>query len=147
MSMLGERLEGADVLDLFAGSGALGLESLSRGARHVTFVESSRAVARSLEENIEALDAGSLSDVVIADVFDYVERLASGAVDIALADPPYGQGLAARLLQRFRQLPFAQILSLEHGSAEPLEVPPPGRVRRYGDTAIAIITLEDSQEE
>ncbi len=147
MSILGPELEGATVLDLFAGSGALGLEALSRGARVATFVENSRKVAELLRANIEALDAGSAADLVIDDAFKFITSLQPRAFDIALADPPYSRGLAARLLQRFREVPFAQILSIEHGTDEPLDLSPPDQDRRYGDTAIAIVPAAHSDEE
>ena len=147
MSVLGDQLEGAAVLDLFAGSGALGLEALSRGAAHATFVESSRTVASCLRGNIAALDADSLCDVVVADVFSYLEGVEPGAYDIAFADPPYEGGAAGRLLCRFRESHFAQILSLEHRAAETLDLPPAATARRYGDTAIAFIPASFLEEE
>lgn len=89
--MLGDRLEGAAVLDLFAGTGSLGIECLSRGAAHVTFVESHRATARLLEENVRR--AGLSGDVILTQpVESYLRSQARGInrpFDLILADPPY----------------------------------------------------------
>ena len=140
MSKLAPALSNATVLDLFAGSGILGLEALSRGASRAVFVERSRSVARNLEANIAALDAGGSCEVVIGDVFRYLDRAAGERFDIAFADPPYGEDLAARLVARFRQRPFAAILSVEYRFGERMELPPDAEERRYGDTALAFLT-------
>lgn len=147
MSVLGQRLEGASVLDLFAGTGALGLEVLSRGASRVTFVERSGRALECLRANIAALEADELATVIKADVFDYVSNLEARAFDVALADPPYGGGLAARLLRHFRRHPFAQILSVEHDSTEPIDLWAEAEQRRYGDTVITLADAADFQEE
>ena len=133
MSILGAELQGARVLDLFAGSGALGLEALSRGAESATFVELNPASLRALEENIAALGVGDLVEVRRSEVMRYVERLRSGAFDVVFADPPYSGDQAARLIAHFRRHPFGRILSVEHRS----DLQPDGdSTRRYGDTAI-----------
>jgi 16S rRNA (guanine966-N2)-methyltransferase len=147
MSVLGPDLGGARVLDLFAGSGALGLEALSRGAAHATFVERDRRVLRCLRDNIEALDAGAETTVVGSDVFVYLEGLGRDAFDIAVADPPYGHGMAARLVERYIQVPFARLLSVEHEAGERPGLPAGARERRYGDTAITFVNAADLEEE
>jgi 16S rRNA (guanine966-N2)-methyltransferase len=139
MSVLAADLEGASVLDLFAGSGALGLEALSRGARHATFVERDARALHCLRANIAALGAEDLVTLVAGDVFDYLEGLAAAAFDVALADPPYGRGLASRLIERYLHCPFTRILSVEHDPGEGLSLPPGSKERRYGDTSIAFI--------
>lgn len=133
MSILGEALTGARVLDLFAGSGALGLEALSRGAASVTFVELSPPSLRALDQNIAALGTGDLVTVHRGDAMRYAERLPEGAFDIVLADPPYSMDHAARLVALFRRHPFARILSVEHRSDLQLDG---DDTRRYGETAI-----------
>jgi 16S rRNA (guanine966-N2)-methyltransferase len=147
MNVLGPELEGATVLDLFAGSGALGLEALSRGARHATLVERRARVVECLRANVAALEAEELVTIVVADVFAYLDDLASRAFDIALADPPYGQGLAERLIKKYRRSPFARILSVEHGPGEVPGSPAAAVERRYGDTAVTFITAGDLEEE
>jgi 16S rRNA (guanine966-N2)-methyltransferase len=133
MSILADALSGARVLDLFAGSGALGLEALSRGAASVTFVELNQPSLRALDQNISALNAQDAVTVHRGDAIRYAERLPEGAFDIVLADPPYTIDLAARLVALFRRHPFGRILSVEHRSDLDLAG---DDTRRYGDTAI-----------
>jgi 16S rRNA (guanine966-N2)-methyltransferase len=84
-------IEGLQVLDLFAGTGAMGLEALSRGAAHCVFVESDRAVAATLGANIQALGFESVSNVVVSEYFTAASRLvaAPGPFDLLFLDPPY----------------------------------------------------------
>jgi 16S rRNA (guanine966-N2)-methyltransferase len=133
MSILGSELTGARVLDLFAGSGALGLEALSRGAASVTFVELNAPSLQALRENIAALAVDDAVMVLRGDALRYVERLTAGEFDLALADPPYTTDQAERLVSHFRRQPFARILSVEHRSDQDLDG---DDTRRYGDTAI-----------
>lgn len=132
-SILGPRLAGATVLDLFAGSGALGLEALSRGAGHATFVELSGPSLAALRANIAALGVGGRTRVYRGDAQRFVERLAPLAFDVALADPPYGGERAARLVAAFRARPFARLLSVEHRAAD---VVAGDETRTYGDIAL-----------
>lgn len=143
MSALGERIPDARVLDLFAGSGALGLECLSRGAQAAVFVERSREALKVLRRNVEELGAGDRARVVVADVVTWVGSLEPRAFDLALADPPYGRGFAGPLLERFRSAPFARELWVEHGSDEPLPALAELRSRRYGDTTITMIEVRE----
>jgi 16S rRNA (guanine966-N2)-methyltransferase len=141
MSALGPTVHDAAVLDLFAGSGALGLEALSRGATSVTSVERARAALGVLRANVELLGAGDACSIVTDDVFRFLSRL-EHPVDLALADPPYGTGSAARLVELFIETPFAKELWLEHPFREELPLPPGARTRRYGDTAITTLTRD-----
>ncbi len=102
-SMLMHRdvLDGAQVLDLFAGTGALGFEALSRGAAHATFVENGRVGQKLITENIKKLDAGDATKLLRSDA----TRLGSwdGApFDLIFLDPPYGKGMGARALTAIR---------------------------------------------
>ena len=133
MSILGDRIRGATVLDLFAGSGALGLEALSRGAAHATFVELSAASLAAVRANIDALGAGDRATVHRGDAMRFVARLEPGAYDIALADPPYSVPYAARLVGAFRARPFAGLLAVEHPAAVLIAG---DDTRRYGDIAL-----------
>ena len=144
MSALGGWLDGLRVLDLFAGSGALGLEALSRGAARAIFVERSRKALGALEANIDSLGAGDRSRVVRADVFSVLDRWPRADVDLALADPPYDRRYASRLLDRFHRAPFAGELWVEHRSDESLPDIPGLRHRRYGDTTITILAAPDA---
>jgi 16S rRNA (guanine966-N2)-methyltransferase len=87
-SALGD-VEGAAVLDLYAGSGALGLEALSRGADRALFVESSRDAIVKLNENIEATGFGEVAEVVWSDVRPTLDRTADERVSLIFVDPPY----------------------------------------------------------
>ncbi len=139
MSVIGPELPGARVVDLFAGSGALGLEALSRSAEHITFVERAGAARRVLEANIAMLGAGSEVEVVSDDVFRFLRRGSGTMWDIALADPPYGGDLAARLVTMFREEPFARLLCVEHRRDDALDLPDDADQRRYGDTVLTFL--------
>lgn len=142
MSAIATAIPGARVLDLFAGSGALGLEALSRGADHVTFVENSQAALRPLRKNIATLAAGDRVTVVRMNAMRFVSSLNEDAFDLVLADPPYGQGLAKELADIFVERRFARLLCVEHGRRDPLPERPALRSRRYGDTVLTFIQLE-----
>jgi 16S rRNA (guanine966-N2)-methyltransferase len=144
MSAMGGRFDGLKVVDLFAGSGALGLECLSRGAAHCTFVESAPPSLRVLEANIALVDAAAQCRIVRSDVARYLDRPGGELFDLALADPPYGQGWAARLLERFTREPFASEFWVEHASNEDLPEVPGLRTRRYGDTSLSTLTAAES---
>ena len=141
MSMVHTSLPDARVLDLFAGSGALGLEALSRGAARVDFVEHDPRTLRVLQENVGLLGAGGRSTLHREDALSYLLKVTEGerdrpAYDVAFADPPYRQELAVRLADLWLKSPFAAIFGVEHESSESL--PAGGDTRRYGDTSITI---------
>ena len=129
------------MLDLFAGSGAVGLEALSRGAVSADFVEKSAASLRSLRANIEKLEAGDEATVHRAEAIQFAESLPAGAYDVAFADPPYSGSGAVMLASRWLQVPFASVLSIEHAASTPM--PTGADTRRYGTTAITIFRSED----
>lgn len=143
MSALGQDVVDARVLDLFAGSGALGLEALSRGARRVTFVEKARGALATLSENIRSLEAGEACTVVRGDAMAFAGRLEPGHFDVVLADPPYDRPFAAELLSAFSEKPFARTLWVEHRSKEPMPELPGLRQRRYGDTTLSILMSDE----
>jgi len=133
MSIVAPELPGARVLDLFAGSGALGLEALSRGASHATFVELAPASLEALRGNIDALGVGERAIVRRGEALRFVQGLDPGAYDVAFADPPYNGDAVDRLVALFRAAPFARILSVEHRADRRVEG---DQTRRYGDTAV-----------
>ena len=133
LSILAPELAGARVLDLCAGSGALGLEALSRGASHATFVELGAPSLDAIRRNIEALGASDRATVRRGDAGRFVATLEPGAFDVALADPPFSTDLAGRLAARFRDVPFAGVLAVEHPPAVMLDG---GETRRWGDIAV-----------
>jgi 16S rRNA (guanine966-N2)-methyltransferase len=138
MSIVHPRLPGARVLDLFAGTGALGLEALSRGAAFVDFVEKSSRTARVLRENVEALGAGDRCEVHVDDALRFIARRPSDApaYDIAFADPPYRTGDAQAIAEAWLARPFATLLGVEHEATRTL--PRGDDVRRYGDTGVTL---------
>jgi 16S rRNA (guanine966-N2)-methyltransferase len=97
-SSLGDLVVGARVLDLFAGSGALGIEALSRGASWVSFVEKDRRAAEVIEQNLEKTClAVEPHEIRVADVFSFLDRRETGSpFDLIFADPPYAKGAEER---------------------------------------------------
>jgi 16S rRNA (guanine966-N2)-methyltransferase len=145
MSALGGSVDDARVVDLFAGSGALGLEALSRGASRVVFVERARGALKLLRANIELLGARDECQVWEGEVFRFLDDL-DEPFDVALADPPYARGEAQRLVDVFMKKPFAKELWLEHPWRESLAFPDWARTRRYGDTALTTIPSPPPQD-
>ncbi|HEX6040239.1 16S rRNA (guanine(966)-N(2))-methyltransferase RsmD [Longimicrobium sp.] len=139
MSAVADFLPGARVLDLFAGSGALGLEALSRGAQHAVFVEQAAPALSVLRANLQSLGAAPRAEIVRTDAVKYASALPAGAFDVAFADPPYGQGFAEALADAFSRTPFAALLCIEHGRGDRLPELPGARTRRYGDTSLTFI--------
>lgn len=127
-------LEGADVLDLFAGSGALGLEAVSRGAASATFVESAPPALAALRANIGATGFDDRCRVVTGDVMAELPRL-GGGYDVALCDPPYGFDAWRKLLSL---LPVEVVVAESDQAVEP----GPGwdviKQRRYAGTVVVI---------
>lgn len=135
-SILQRSIRGARVLDLFAGSGALGFEALSRGAVSADFVELHRVALATLKANVKTLDVDDRAAIHRADALRFAERLHPGQYDVAFADPPYAGQEAARLVALFRVTAFARICSIEHPADQPI---PGDDTRRYGDTAVTFI--------
>jgi 16S rRNA (guanine966-N2)-methyltransferase len=138
-SMLGD-VEGARVLDLYAGSGALGIEALSRGAAGAVFVERDARAAAAIEANLEAV--GVQAEVSRGDVLAFLAEPSRTTFDLVFCDPPYDSGprIAGPLAKRLPALlsEDARIVT-ESDKRNPLELPfPLIRERTYGDTRIAI---------
>ncbi|MGH7670141.1 MAG: RsmD family RNA methyltransferase [Gemmatimonadaceae bacterium] len=136
MSIVAPWIPEARVLDLYAGSGALGLEALSRGAAAADLVDMSPASLRCIGDNVTALGAGAAAVVHRGDALRFAQGLDAHAYDVAFADPPYGQQLATRLAEAWLAVPFADILGVEHRKDETL--PGAGVRRVYGDTVVTI---------
>ena len=135
-------LDGARVLDLFAGTGALGLEALSRGAAHVTFVESGRVAQGLIRRNVELTGSRAQTALLRADATRPGHNPGQ-AFDLVFLDPPYGKGLGERALAAAKAggwIAPGALAVCEEGAAMP---PPPGCTtldeRRYGDTWITIL--------
>ncbi|MFQ6104165.1 MAG: 16S rRNA (guanine(966)-N(2))-methyltransferase RsmD [Candidatus Glassbacteria bacterium] len=121
-SFLGPDVENKMVCDLFAGSGSLGFEALSRGARKVFFVERNAAALTCLSQNISDLGLEERAELVQDDVFRFLKRCSCNRIsfDIMLADPDYRSGDVAKLIKFLDSEPLlTSILCLEHERSEP----------------------------
>ena len=141
--ILGTGARDARVLDLYSGSGALGLEALSRGAREVVFVEADRESARILALNVESLGGGPRCRVHHAEVLEALAgRWLEGRFELIFADPPYGGDEPTRMLPLIADLDLLVadgLLVVERRTRRPPEDGGPlNRVRtaRYGDTSL-----------
>ena len=103
--ILGRSFDGIDVLDLYAGSGALGLEALSRGAASADFVEVRRASLAAIKANIATLKVNDRTAIHRSDALKFAQQLQPGQYDVVFADPPYDTDAAARLVAQFRVVP------------------------------------------
>ncbi len=142
--ILGSFVVGACVLDLFAGTGSVGIEALSRGAREAVFVEQDRRALATIRRNLEATRLGERARVVGADVFAYLERAPEGPFDLIYIAPPQYRRLWVRALQAIDRpgyltddgLAIVQIFPKED---EPVALEHLARTeeRRYGSTLLA----------
>jgi 16S rRNA (guanine966-N2)-methyltransferase len=146
-SILMHRIEGARVLDLFAGTGAIGFEAASRGAAKVVAVESDRAVAQAIEAAAEQLEIAGIATVVAAPVERALYRI-EGPFDIVYLDPPYASDVplhVLKLLRERRLLAPDAIVVYEHAARRILPDIPGYRSTReevYGDVALAFLAAE-----
>ncbi len=136
LSLIEKELKGARVLDLFAGSGALGLEALSRGAKSADFVENAAAALHALKSNVTALRARERCRIFKRDAIPFVERLPPDAYDVVLADPPYASKKADRIVRRWLDAPFSRLLAVEHAADH--DLPGKGKRHKFGDSVITI---------
>lgn len=117
--------ENLQVLDLFSGSGGLGLEALSRGAQKVTFVEREKKLVVALKKNLEILGAENRALVIESDVFRWIKGDSKKTFDIIFADPPYGDGNSSELPSLIAQgvLRSGGLFILECGKREVVPIP------------------------
>lgn len=137
VSLAEDALAGARVLDLFAGTGGLGLEALSRGADRCDFVENNASALHSLKANVAALRVRDRTRVFDRDAIPFVERLPPGRYDLVFADPPYGSRKLDRVLRRWMAVPFSPLLLVEHPADQVL--PLRGKSRRVEDTVVTLL--------
>lgn len=135
--------DGRTVFDLYAGSGGLGLEALSRGAARVVFVDAARAAVRCIADNVRALGCGASSEIVAGELPAALGRL-GGQASVVFADPPYADRplaeLGRTLLARGLVTPDC-LLVFEHDARVSVEAPEGWSTvgaRRWGDTAVAL---------
>lgn len=143
-------IEGRRVLDLFAGSGQIGLEALSRGAREAVLVDSSRDALRVIRKNVEATGFGGQCQVVAADFAGYL-RTRQEWFDVAFIDPPYRAGLLDQALALTAPcMNPGGVMVCEHASKEAPPEEAGGFVKqktyRYGHTALTVYRAETGGE-
>ncbi len=139
----GDPITGAQVLDLFAGTGALGLEALSRGAAHVTFVDSGRAAQKLIRENITKLRRQADTTLLATDA----ARLPQGAAcDLIFLDPPYRQDLGGKALATAQAAGWISPEALIVWEEAQAQIAPRGFTsldqRRYGDTWVTFMRAD-----
>ncbi len=150
--MLMNRMEfdGARVLDLFAGSGSLGIEALSRGAGHVTFVEHAREAAEFIELNLRTLGCGDAGTVLESDALSFL-RPGVGPFDLIFADPPYafdGTADIPGIVAESGILRRGGYLLIEHAAGQAFGIAPglrTGPVKRFGRTHVTFFTPTDGR--
>ncbi len=148
-NILTGQIEGAEVLDLFAGTGNLGIEALSRGAKEVTFIEKTRRAVRLIQRNLEQFGMSEQSEVLFMDASRAIGILKQRRriFDLIFMDPPYGQGLIERTLTKLTSHPIYHgdsVLVIEHHRRElpssAIEAWNLIRQRQMGQTIISILT-------
>lgn len=149
-SIIQFEVEGSQVLDLFAGSGQLGIEALSRGAVYVTFVDSAKESIECVKENLRKTNLKTNSCVVQTDAFSFL-RTSAGKFDIAFIDPPYSQGLIQKALPLVSsRMNDNGVIICEHPYGE--EMPEKAgdfelyREYKYGKLALTVYRKKDDEE-
>jgi 16S rRNA (guanine966-N2)-methyltransferase len=136
LGLLRDELRDARVLDLFAGTGALGLEALSRGARSADFVETRPASLHALRANVAALRVRDRTRIFKRDALPFAAALRPGSYDVAFVDPPYGSRMLDRVIESWAASGFARILAVEHAIDH--ELPRGDEEHAWDDTAVTI---------
>jgi 16S rRNA (guanine966-N2)-methyltransferase len=136
LDLLTSDLKDARVLDLFAGTGALGLEAISRGAKNADFVEFRPGSLHALRANVAALRLRERTRIFKRDALPFAGALPAASYDLAFADPPYESRMLDRVIDTWQANRFARVLAVEHARTHEL---PMGDVRKtIGDTSITI---------
>jgi 16S rRNA (guanine966-N2)-methyltransferase len=141
--ILGATVPGARVLDLYAGSGAIGIEALSRGAERATFVERGAPALKALRANLDRTGFADRATVITGDVLAFLERDRARGHDLAILDPPYDERAILAPLQRLAaQMELGGTVVVKHFWRT--DVPePPGlvqvRMRRFGETTLTFL--------
>lgn len=139
MEHLAGELEGKSCLDLFAGTGALGLEAISRGARRCDFVETRPTSLTALKSNIIKLKLRERTRVFKKDALPFAAMLDEGAYDLVFVDPPYGSRMLDRVIEAWKAKRFTPVLVCEHERGHSL---PPGAKRLdFGETVVSVYRL------
>jgi len=136
LDALERHLPGARVLDLFAGSGALGLEAISRGSASADFVETRPASLHALRANVALFRLRERTRIFKRDALPFAGALGEDAYDLVFADPPYGSRMLDRVLDDWRARRFSPLLVVEHAATH--DLPRPDRRLEFDDTVVAI---------
>ena len=137
--MLGADVREARVLDLFAGTGALGLEAISRGAKSVDFVEIRPASLHALKANVAALRLRERTRIFKKDALPFAAGLDEGRYDITFADPPYESKMLDRVIDSWHERKFSHILAVEHARTH--ELPKGVQRKSFEDSAVTIYRI------
>ena len=152
-NILGGLVFGKHVLDLYAGSGSLGLEALSRGACSATFIDHSDQAIRTIKDNLERLELQNLAQLVKIDCLRAIEKLKKNdrTFSIVFVDPPYDKGLVKKTLMKLDQsgivLPFGQVVvghSRQEGLPENLQGLKLARTKRVGQACLSFLFRMDA---
>jgi 16S rRNA (guanine966-N2)-methyltransferase len=145
--ILGDRVPDARVLDLYAGSGAVGIEALSRGAAHVDFVERGVRALQAIRQNLERTGLAASASVHDLDVLRFLSDGTGPAYDIAVLDPPYAERAILAPLERLvpRLRPGATVVVKHFWRTQIPELAAlqPQRVRRFGETSLTFLQAEE----
>ncbi|HEX7937406.1 MAG TPA: 16S rRNA (guanine(966)-N(2))-methyltransferase RsmD [Gemmatimonadaceae bacterium] len=136
LDLLNADVKGARVLDLFAGTGALGLEALSRGARSADFVENRPSSLHALKANVVLLRQRDHTRVFKKDALPFAASLDRDSYDVAFADPPYESKMLDRVIETWLERRFSRVLAVEHATGHKL--PRGTKTRAFDDSSITI---------
>jgi 16S rRNA (guanine966-N2)-methyltransferase len=139
LDAIAAEIQGARVLALFAGTGALGLEAISRGARSADFVEFRPASLHALKANVAALGLRRQTRIFKRDAIPFAEALGPDSYDVAFADPPYGSKILDRVLAAWRRSHFARVFAVEHDPAH--DLPAGARRLAFPEAAVTVYLL------
>ncbi|UCF06155.1 MAG: 16S rRNA (guanine(966)-N(2))-methyltransferase RsmD [bacterium] len=148
---LGDAVAGAVFVDLFAGSGAVGIEALSRGAKRAVFIEQDHRILKALRTNLQRCGfTHQEAEVKMGDAMRFLDKLINSGetVDVIFADPPYAGNLAQRIVRRIEEkgrMPF-RLLVIEHGTAiftKEDSVMETVRTKKFGQTLVSYFRFRD----
>jgi len=146
-AILAARVPDASMLDLYAGSGAVGIEALSRGAAHCDFVEHDRRAVGTIRANLERAGVAGDASVHHADVLHYLTGSSPDRFDLVFLDPPYAEHAILAPLERLvTRLALGATVVIKHHWRTPIPEPPGlarWRERRFGETALTFLVATD----
>jgi 16S rRNA (guanine966-N2)-methyltransferase len=136
LDMLATDLQDARILDLFAGTGALGLEAISRGAKNADFVETRPSSLHALRANVALLRLRDKTRIFKRDALPFAAALAPDSYDVVFVDPPYESRMLDRVLDSWRERGFSRVLAVEHAATH--ELPRAAARRVFEDTVVSV---------